>query len=71
VRPPELTQERDEVGRPLIGPEQHRIGNEDDPLNTGDHARQAQAGMVVARADDPLAAKKAMTETFAGLVSAL
>jgi AcrR family transcriptional regulator len=30
-----------------------------------------QAGMVVARADDPLAAKKAMTETFSGLVSAL
>jgi AcrR family transcriptional regulator len=30
-----------------------------------------QAGMVVARADDPLAAKKAMTETFGGLVSAL
>jgi AcrR family transcriptional regulator len=30
-----------------------------------------QAGMVVARADDPLAAKKAMTETFAGMISAL
>jgi len=30
-----------------------------------------QAGMVVARSDDPLAAKKAMTETFSGLVSAL
>ena len=30
-----------------------------------------QAGMVVARAEDPLAAKKAMTDTFAALVSAL
>ncbi len=30
-----------------------------------------QAGMVVARSEDPLAAKRAMTETFAGLVSAL
>jgi AcrR family transcriptional regulator len=30
-----------------------------------------QAGMVVARAEDPLAAKKAMTQTFAGIVSAL
>jgi AcrR family transcriptional regulator len=30
-----------------------------------------QAGMVVARAEDPLAAKKAMTETFAGIVNAL
>jgi AcrR family transcriptional regulator len=30
-----------------------------------------QAGMVVARSDDPLAAKKAMTETFEGLISAL
>ena len=30
-----------------------------------------QAGMVVARSEDPLAAKKAMTETFAGIVSAL
>ena len=30
-----------------------------------------QAGMVVARADDPLAAKKAMTETFAGIVAGL
>jgi AcrR family transcriptional regulator len=30
-----------------------------------------QAGMVVARSDDPLAAKKAMTETFSGIVSAL
>ena len=30
-----------------------------------------QAGMVVARSDDPLAAKKAMTETFAGMVSTL
>jgi AcrR family transcriptional regulator len=30
-----------------------------------------QAGMVVARAEDPLAAKKAMTDTFAGIVSAL
>jgi AcrR family transcriptional regulator len=30
-----------------------------------------QAGMVVARSDDPLTAKKAMTDTFAGLVSAL
>jgi len=30
-----------------------------------------QAGMVVARSDDPLAAKSAMTDTFAGIVSAL
>jgi AcrR family transcriptional regulator len=30
-----------------------------------------QAGMVVARSDDPLAAKKAMTETFGGLITAL
>ena len=30
-----------------------------------------QAGMVVARAEDPLAAKQAMTDTFAGIVSAL
>jgi AcrR family transcriptional regulator len=30
-----------------------------------------QAGMVVARSDDPLTAKKAMTETFSGIVSAL
>ena len=30
-----------------------------------------QAGMVVARANDPLAAKKAMTGSFAALVSAL
>ena len=30
-----------------------------------------QAGMVVARSEDPLAAKKAMTDTFAGIVSAL
>ncbi|HEY5384716.1 MAG TPA: hypothetical protein VIJ56_05725 [Acidimicrobiales bacterium] len=30
-----------------------------------------QAGMVVARSDDPLAAKKAMTETFGGMISAL
>ena len=30
-----------------------------------------QAGMVVARAGDPLAAKKAMTETFARIVSVL
>jgi AcrR family transcriptional regulator len=30
-----------------------------------------QAGMVVARSEDPLTAKKAMTKTFAGLVSAL
>jgi AcrR family transcriptional regulator len=30
-----------------------------------------QAGMVVARSDDPLTAKRAMTETFAGIVSAL
>jgi AcrR family transcriptional regulator len=30
-----------------------------------------QAGMVVARSDDPLTAKKAMTDTFAGIVSAL
>jgi AcrR family transcriptional regulator len=30
-----------------------------------------QAGMVVARSDDPLSAKKAMTDTFAGIVTAL
>jgi AcrR family transcriptional regulator len=30
-----------------------------------------QAGMVVARSEDPLAAKNAMTATFAGIVSAL
>jgi AcrR family transcriptional regulator len=30
-----------------------------------------QAGMVVARSDDPLTAKKAMTDTFARIVSAL
>ena len=30
-----------------------------------------QAGMVVARSDDPLTAKKAMTETFAGIISTL
>jgi AcrR family transcriptional regulator len=30
-----------------------------------------QAGMVVARSDDPLTAKKAMTDTFAGLISTL
>jgi AcrR family transcriptional regulator len=30
-----------------------------------------QAGMVVARSDDPLEAKRAMTDTFAGIVSAL
>jgi AcrR family transcriptional regulator len=30
-----------------------------------------QAGMVVARSEDPLAAKQAMTETFAGIVSRL
>jgi AcrR family transcriptional regulator len=30
-----------------------------------------QAGMVVARSDDPFTAKKAMTDTFAGIVSAL
>ncbi len=30
-----------------------------------------QAGMVVARAEDPLAAKRSMTETFAGIVSGL
>ena len=30
-----------------------------------------QAGMVVARSDDPLTAKKAMTETFAGMISTL
>ena len=30
-----------------------------------------QAGMVVARSDDPVTAKKAMTDTFAGIVSAL
>ena len=30
-----------------------------------------QAGMVVARSEDPLASKKAMTDTFAGIVSAL
>jgi AcrR family transcriptional regulator len=30
-----------------------------------------QAGMVVARSEDPLAAKKAMTDTFAGIVAAL
>jgi len=30
-----------------------------------------QAGMVVARSDDPLAAKKAMTNTFAGIVTAI
>jgi AcrR family transcriptional regulator len=30
-----------------------------------------QAGMVVARSDDPLVAKKAMTDTFAALVSSL
>jgi AcrR family transcriptional regulator len=30
-----------------------------------------QAGMVVARSDDPLTAKRAMTDTFAGIVSAL
>ena len=30
-----------------------------------------QAGMVVARSDDPLTAKKAMTETFARIISAL
>jgi AcrR family transcriptional regulator len=30
-----------------------------------------QAGMVVARSDDPLAAKKAMTETFARIVAGL
>jgi len=30
-----------------------------------------QAGMVVARSEDPLTAKKAMTETFAGIVSSL
>jgi AcrR family transcriptional regulator len=30
-----------------------------------------QAGMVVARSDDPLSAKKAMTETFAGIVGGL
>ena len=30
-----------------------------------------QAGMVVARSDDPITAKKAMTETFSGIVSAL
>jgi hypothetical protein len=30
-----------------------------------------QAGMVVARADDPLVAKKAMTDSFAQIVTAL
>jgi hypothetical protein len=30
-----------------------------------------QAGMVVARADDPVAAKQAMTDTFGRIVSAL
>lgn len=30
-----------------------------------------QAGMVVARADDPLAAKKSMTDTFAGIISGI
>ena len=30
-----------------------------------------QAGMVVARSEDPLSAKKAMTDTFAAIVSAL
>ncbi len=30
-----------------------------------------QAGMVVARSDDPLSAKEAMTETFAGIVAGL
>lgn len=30
-----------------------------------------QAGMVVARADDPLAAKKSMTDTFAGIMAGL
>jgi AcrR family transcriptional regulator len=30
-----------------------------------------QAGMVVARSEDPLTAKKSMTETFAGIVSGL
>jgi len=30
-----------------------------------------QAGMVVARSDDPLTAKKAMTETFAGIISTI
>lgn len=30
-----------------------------------------QAGMVVARADDPLTAKTSMTETFAGILSGL
>ena len=30
-----------------------------------------QAGMVVARSDDPLSAKKAMTETFAGIIAGL
>ena len=30
-----------------------------------------QAGMVVARADDPSTARKAMTETFAGIISGL
>ena len=30
-----------------------------------------QAGMVVAHAEDPLTAKKAMTETFAGIIAAL
>ena len=30
-----------------------------------------QAGMVVARSDDPLTAKKAMTEAFAGIISTL
>jgi hypothetical protein len=30
-----------------------------------------QAGMVVARADDPAVAKRAMSETFARIISAL
>jgi hypothetical protein len=30
-----------------------------------------QAGMVVARSDDPITAEKAMTETFSRIVSAL
>lgn len=49
-----------------------RIGSETvEPLTHLLVGAVMQAGMVVARSDDPLRAKKAMTDTFAGMISAL
>jgi hypothetical protein len=41
VRRPEVTQQRNEIACPLVGPEELGIGHQHDALDSGDHRSQA------------------------------